>query len=87
MWYHVVMNAPKVMDLDDINFLVEAPKVVSCTEAAHVQPDSPDRAIHDGLTRLLRRMEPSPTQQFLAGPKALLRGFEQATGAHKPAPA
>jgi len=52
------MNEPKVTDLDYINFLVAAPKVVSCTEAARVQPDSPRRAAHDALTRLLRRLEP-----------------------------
>ena len=44
MRYHTAMNAPKVTDLDYINFLVAAPKVVSCTEAARVQPDGPRRA-------------------------------------------
>jgi hypothetical protein len=52
------MNAPKVTDLDYINFLVAAPRVVSCTEAARVQPNGPDRAAHDALTRLLTRLEP-----------------------------
>ena len=52
------MNAPKMTDLDYINFLVAAPKVVSCTEAARVQPDGPRRAAHDALTRLLQRLEP-----------------------------
>src|ERR671929_1145486 len=61
MRYHVAMNAPKVTDLDDINFLVAAPKVVSCTEAARVQPDGPRRAAHDALTRLLHRLEPDTT--------------------------
>jgi putative transposase len=55
------MNAPKVTDLDYINFLVAAPKVVSCTEAARVQPDGPGRAAHDALTRLLQRLEPDST--------------------------
>ncbi len=55
------MNAPKVTDLDYINFLVAAPRVVSCTEAARVQPDGPRRAAHDALTRLLRRLEPDTT--------------------------
>jgi hypothetical protein len=45
-------------DLDYINFLVAAPRVVSCAEAARVQPDEPDRAAHDALTRLLARLEP-----------------------------
>jgi hypothetical protein len=55
------MNAPKVTDLDYINFLVAAPKVVSCTEAARVQPEGPRRAAHDALTRLLQRLEPDST--------------------------
>jgi putative transposase len=55
------MNAPKVTDLDYINFLVAAPKVVSCTEAARVQPQGPRRAAHDALTRLLQRLEPDTT--------------------------
>ena len=52
------MNAPKVTDLDYIEFLVAAPRVVSCTEAARVQPASPQRAAHDALTRLLHRFDP-----------------------------
>jgi len=55
------MNAPKVTDLDYIDFLVAAPRVVSCTEAARVQPLGPRRAAHDALTRLLQRLEPDPT--------------------------
>src|SRR5215216_7342558 len=55
------MNAAKVTDLDYINFLVAAPRVVSCTEAARVQPDGPRRAAHDALTRLLQRLEPDTT--------------------------
>jgi hypothetical protein len=35
------MNAPKVTDLDDITFLVAAPRVVSCTEAARVHQMAP----------------------------------------------
>ncbi len=55
------MNAPKVTDLDDINFLVAVPRVVSCTEAARVQPDGPCHAAHDAVTRLLQRPEPDTT--------------------------
>jgi hypothetical protein len=55
------MNLAKVTDLDYINFLVAAPRVVSCVEAARVQPDRPNRAAHDALTRLLHRLEPDPT--------------------------
>jgi hypothetical protein len=39
------MIAPTVTDLDPINFLA-APRVVSCTEAARVQPGAPRRAAH-----------------------------------------
>jgi putative transposase len=55
------MNTPKVTELDYINFLVAAPRVVSCTEAARVQPEQPRRAAHDAFTRLLRRIEPDST--------------------------
>ena len=55
------MNAPKVTDLDYINFLIAAPKVVSYTEAARVQPDGLRRAPHDAFSRLLQRLEPDST--------------------------
>ena len=55
------MNEPKLTDLDYINFLVASPNVFSCTEAARVQPDTPRRAAHDALTRLLQRLEPDST--------------------------
>jgi putative transposase len=55
------MNAPKVTDLEYIDFLVAAPHVVTCTEAARVQPTGPRRAAHDALTRLLQRLEPDTT--------------------------
>ena len=52
------MNAPKMTDLEYITFLVAAPHVVSCTEAARVQPDAPRRAAHDAVNRLLQRLKP-----------------------------
>jgi hypothetical protein len=55
------MNEPKVTDLDYITFLLAAPRVVSCTEGARVQPDEPQRAAHDALNRLLNRLEPDTT--------------------------
>src|SRR4051794_8157311 len=61
MRYSRAMNAPKVTDLDYIDFLVAAPRVVSCTEAARCQPPGPHRAAHDALTRLLHRLEPDAT--------------------------
>lgn len=54
------MNEPKVTDLDYINFLIAAPRVVSCTEAGRVQPDGERVAAHDAFTRLLQRLEPDP---------------------------
>ncbi len=55
------MNQAKVIDLDYINFLVAAPITFTCTEAARVQPETPRRAAHDALTRLLQRHAPDPT--------------------------
>lgn len=55
------MNAPKVTDLEYIDFLVASSHVVTCTEAARVQPQGPRRASHDALTRLLHRLEPDTT--------------------------
>jgi putative transposase len=55
------MNAPKMTDLDYIMFLVAAPHVVSCTEAARVQPEEPRRAAHDAVNRLLQRLAPDAT--------------------------
>jgi hypothetical protein len=55
------MNPPKVTDLDYIDFLAAAPRVVSCTEAARSQPPGPRCAAPDALTRLLQRLDPDPT--------------------------
>jgi hypothetical protein len=55
------MNEPKVTDLDYINFLLAAPRVVSCAEGARVQPEGPAPAAHDALNRLLYRFEPDTT--------------------------
>src|SRR5215208_4928168 len=55
------MNEPKVTDLDYITFLLAAPRVVSCTEGARVEPDEPQRAAHDALNRLLDRFKPDTT--------------------------
>src|SRR5450631_3732502 len=51
---------PKCVDKDYIDFLVASPKAFCCTEAAAVQPESPDAAAHDAFTRLLHRLEPNP---------------------------
>ena len=55
------MNEPKVWDLDEINFLLATPRVVSATEAEQVQPEEPRRAAHNAFTRLLHRLEPDTT--------------------------
>jgi putative transposase len=51
---------PKCRDLDYIDFLIASPKAFRCTEAAKVQPESPDAPAHDAFTRLLHRLEPDP---------------------------
>jgi putative transposase len=53
-------NDIKCHDTDYIDFLIASPKVVTCTEAAAVQPPSPDPPAHDAFTRLLHRLEPDP---------------------------
>ena len=45
---------------DYIDFLIASPKAFCCTEAAAVQPESPDPPAHDAFTRLLHRQEPDP---------------------------
>ena len=52
------MNRPRCTEFDYIDFLVATPRTCSCTEAARVQPDSPDAPAHDSFTRLLHRLEP-----------------------------
>jgi putative transposase len=49
---------PKCHATDYIDFLIASPKAFSCTEAAAVQPESPDAPAHDAFTRLLHRLEP-----------------------------
>jgi putative transposase len=54
------MNAPRCTDEDYIQFLLATPKACSATEAARVQPDTPNAPAHDAFTRLLHRLEPDP---------------------------
>src|SRR3954454_25199723 len=51
---------PKCHDADDIDFLIATPKAFCCTEAAAVQPESPDPPAHDAFTRLMHRVETDP---------------------------
>jgi len=48
------MNAPKVTDVDYIQFLIAAQRVYTCTEAARCA----EIASHDAYTRLLSRLPP-----------------------------
>lgn len=52
------MNAPKVDELDYIQFLIAAQRVFTCTEAATCQPEQADPPAHDAFTRLLARQPP-----------------------------
>jgi putative transposase len=52
------MRAAKCQDSHYIDFLIATPRTCSCTEAARVQPDSPDAPAHDAFNRLLHRLEP-----------------------------
>ena len=52
------MNAPKVDELDYIQFLIAAQRVFTCTEAALCQPEQIDPPAHDAFTRLLSRQPP-----------------------------
>ena len=54
------MNAPRCTDEGYIQLLLATPKACSATEAARVQPDTPDKPAHDAFTRLLHRIEPDP---------------------------
>src|SRR3954454_14216653 len=63
---------PKCVDTDYIDFLIASPKAFCCTEAAAVQPESPDAPAHDAFTRLLHRLEPDPATPW-EGPRPLVR--------------
>src|SRR4051794_21229594 len=54
------MNTARCTDDDYIQFLIASPKVVSCAEAARVQPQEPFAPAHDAFSRLLLRQEPDP---------------------------
>ncbi len=54
------MNAPRCTDEDHIQLLIAAPRVVSATEAARVQPRAVRAPAHDAFTRLLHRLGLDP---------------------------
>ena len=53
------MNAPKVDELDYIQFLIAAQRVFTTTEAARIREGEPNAPAHDAYTRLLKRIPPS----------------------------
>lgn len=53
------MNAPKVRDIDYIQFLIAAQRVYTCTEAAHCTPETVQPPAHDAFVRLLHRQPPN----------------------------
>ena len=57
------MNAPKVRDVDYIQFLIAAQRVYTCTEAARCAPV----ASHDAYTRLLTRLPPDTAALWQLG--------------------
>ena len=57
---HMYAPKSKCRDTDSIDFLIASPRAFCCTEAAKVQPESPDPPAHDAFTRLLHRLEPDP---------------------------
>ncbi len=52
------MNAPKIRDVDYIQFLIAAQRVYSCTEAAQCAPETVQPPAHDAFVRLLHRQPP-----------------------------
>lgn len=54
------MTERRCDEVDYIQFLIAAPRVFTCTEAARCQPDEPEAPAHDAFTRLLQR-QPSDT--------------------------
>jgi putative transposase len=54
------MSVAKCTDLDYIDYLIPTPRIVTCTEAARVQPPRRDAPAHDAFSRLLDRPEPDP---------------------------
>ena len=59
------MNAPKVDELDYINFLIAAQRVFSTVEAAKVSLDEMRQPAHDAYTRLLQRTPPDSLALWL----------------------
>ncbi len=70
------MNALRCSDEDYLQFLLAAPRVVSATEAARMQPRDARAPAHDAFTRLLHRLEPDPATlwQEVEGQVARTRG-------------
>jgi putative transposase len=56
------MNPPKCKETDYIDFIIAAPRQITATEAARVQPEQAKAPAHDAFTRLLQRIEPDAKQ-------------------------
>jgi hypothetical protein len=67
------MNPAKCDEYDYIHCLISTPRVYSCTEAARVQPARPNPPAHDALTRLLYRLDATPTQLWVEAPPLVQR--------------
>jgi putative transposase len=52
------MNPPKCSDEEYVNFVIAAPKQLTATEAARVQPESKHAPAHEAFSRLLEQLEP-----------------------------
>ena len=76
------MNAPKVTDLDYIQFLIAAQGVYACTEAARCAVN----ASHDAYTRLLSRLPPIRSNALLSIHGGVVAG-SRATGRDDTRPA
>jgi len=71
----VMVNPPKVIDLDYINFILASQRSFTCTEAARSHPaDEGDHGpSHDAFTRLLQRM-PQDTEALWSEAKPFVSG-------------
>lgn len=71
----VMVNPPKVTDLDYINFILASQRSFTCTEAARSHPaDEGDGGpSHDAFTRLLQRM-PQDTEALWSEAKPFVSG-------------
>lgn len=63
----------KFGESDYIDFLVASPRVVSCTEAARVQPEGENMAAHDTVNRFLYRQDSTPENHWQEAQTQVIR--------------